>query len=55
VKSAEVFLWGPSQQQAFKDLKNYLIQLTTHSTPSSGAPLLLYVSALQSNVTAALV
>jgi hypothetical protein len=47
LKSVEVFQWGPSQQQAFKELKNYLIQLTTLSPPSLGAPLLLYVSASQ--------
>jgi hypothetical protein len=40
LKSAEVFQWGPAQQKAFKDLKQYLIQLTTLTLPSSGAPLL---------------
>jgi hypothetical protein len=55
LKSAEVFQWGPSQQQAFEELKDYLIKLTTLSPPSPGAPLLLYVSASQSTVSAALV
>jgi hypothetical protein len=55
LKSAEVFQWGPSQQQAFEKLKDYLIKLTTLSPPSPGAPLLLYVSASQSTVSAALV
>jgi hypothetical protein len=31
MKSAEVFHWGPPQQQAFKELKDYLIKLTTLS------------------------
>jgi hypothetical protein len=39
LKSAEVFEWGPIQQKAFKDLKQYLILLTTLTPPSSGAPL----------------
>jgi hypothetical protein len=29
LKSTEVFQWGPVQQKAFEDLKQYLIQLTT--------------------------
>jgi hypothetical protein len=55
LKSAEVFQWGSDQQKAFKDLKQYLIQLTTLTPPSSGAPLLLYVAASHAAVTAALV
>jgi hypothetical protein len=55
LKSAEVFQWGPVQQKAFKDLKQYLIQLTTLTPPSSGAPLLLYVAASHIAVGAALV
>jgi hypothetical protein len=39
LKSAEVFEWGPIEQKAFKDLKQYLILLTTLTPPSSGAPL----------------
>jgi hypothetical protein len=31
LKLAEFFQWGPSQQQAFDEMKNYLIQLTTLS------------------------
>jgi hypothetical protein len=45
LKSAEVFQWRSAQQQAFKELKQYLIQLTTLSAPLPGAPLLLYVLA----------
>jgi hypothetical protein len=55
LKSAEVFQWGPAQQKAFEDLKQYLIDLTTLTPPSPGAPLLLYVAALHFAVSAALV
>jgi hypothetical protein len=40
---------------AFEDLKQYLIQLTTLTPPSSGAPLLLYVAASHAAVSAAMV
>jgi hypothetical protein len=55
LKSAEVFQWGPAQQKAFEELKQYLIDLTTLTPPSSGTPLLLYVAASHSAVSAALV
>jgi hypothetical protein len=55
LKSAKVFQWGPTQQKAFEELKQYLIELTTLTTPSSGAPLLLYVAASHAIVSAALV
>jgi hypothetical protein len=55
LKSAEVFQWGPAQQKAFEELKQYLIDLTTLTPPSLGAPLLLYVAASHSAVSAALV
>jgi hypothetical protein len=55
LKSAEVFQLGPVQQKAFKDLKQYLIQMTTLTPPSSGAPLLVYVAASHAIVSAALV
>jgi hypothetical protein len=55
LKSAEVFQWGPAQQKAFEELKQYLIDLTTLTPPSPGAPLLLYVAASHSAVSAALV
>jgi hypothetical protein len=55
LKSAKVFQWGPAQQKAFKELKQYLIDLTTLTPPSSGAPLLLYVAASHSAVSATLV
>jgi hypothetical protein len=55
LKSAEVFQWGPAQQKVFKELKQYLIDLTTLTPPAPGAPLLLYVAASHSAVSAALV
>jgi hypothetical protein len=55
LKSAEVFQWGLAQQKAFKELKQYLIDLTILTPPSLGAPLLLYVVASHSAVSAALV
>jgi hypothetical protein len=55
LKSAEVFQWGPNQQKVFKELKQYLIELTTLTPPSSGIPLLLYVAASHATVSAALV
>jgi hypothetical protein len=55
LKSVEVFQWGPAQQKAFEELKRYLIELTTLTPPSPGAPLLLYVAASHSAVSAELV
>jgi hypothetical protein len=54
LKSAEVFQWGPAQQKAFEELKQYLIDLTTLTPPSSGTLLLLYVVASHDAVSAAL-
>jgi hypothetical protein len=39
LKSAEVVQWGPVQQKAFEDLKQFLIDLTTLTPPAPGAPL----------------
>jgi hypothetical protein len=36
LKSAKVFQWGPAQQRAFEELKQYLIDLTTLTPPSPG-------------------
>jgi hypothetical protein len=55
LKSAEVFQWGPAQQKAFEELKQYLIDLTTLTPPSPRAPLLLYMAASYSAVSVALV
>jgi hypothetical protein len=53
--SLSVFQWGPAQQKAFEEQKQYLIDLTTLTPPSSRAPLLLYVVASHAAVSAALV
>jgi hypothetical protein len=45
-KSAEVLQWDSTQQKAFEELKQYLIDLTTLTPLSPGAPLLLYIFAL---------
>jgi hypothetical protein len=55
LKSVKVFQWGPVQQKALEDLKQYLIQLTTLTPPSSSALLLLYVAASHTIVNATLV
>jgi hypothetical protein len=55
LKSAEVFQWGPAQEKAFEELKQYLIELTTLTPPSSGTPSLLYVAASHAAVSTALV
>jgi hypothetical protein len=55
LKSAKVFQWGSAQQKTFEELKQHLIDLTTLTPPSPGAPLLLYVAASHSAVSAALV
>jgi hypothetical protein len=55
LKSAQVFQWGPTQQKAFEELKQYLIELTTLTPPLSRALLLLYVAASHTAVSAALV
>jgi hypothetical protein len=55
LKSIEVFQWGSAQQKAFEELKQYLIDLTTLTPPTPGAPLLLYVTASHCAVCAALV
>jgi hypothetical protein len=45
---------GPTQQKAFEELKQYLIDLTTLTPPSSGTLLLLYVAASHAAFSAAL-
>jgi hypothetical protein len=55
LKLDEVFQWGPAQQKAFEELKQYMIDLTTLISPLTGTPLLLYVAASHSAVSAALV
>jgi hypothetical protein len=55
LKSAKVFQWGSIQQKAFEELKQYLIELTTLTPPSSGTILLLYVAASHTTFSATLV
>jgi hypothetical protein len=55
LKSAKVIQWCPAQQKAFEELKQYLIDLTTLTPPSPGAPLLLYVAASHSAASVTLV
>jgi hypothetical protein len=52
---ANKFEWGESQQQAFEELKEYLSSLTTLSSPEPNEPLLLYIAASNSAVSAVLV
>jgi hypothetical protein len=47
--------WGTEQQKAFDDLKHYLDHLPTLLSPQQGQPLILYVSAMHSAVSRALV
>jgi hypothetical protein len=49
------FAWGPSQQHAFEEIKKYLLQPNTLISPTTGADLLLYVSATEITVSAVLV
>jgi hypothetical protein len=47
--------WRPKQQNAFEDLKQYLEHLPTLLSPEQGHPLILYISAIHSAVSGALV
>jgi hypothetical protein len=47
--------WGPEQQKAFDDLKQYLQHLPTLSSLEQGQHIILYVSATHSVVSRALV
>lgn len=44
LKGCELFKWGPTQQAAFDDLKQYLLKLATLTSPEPTEPLLLYVA-----------
>ena len=55
LKGTDPFQWGPKQQEAFEELKNYLIHLTTLSPPAKYAHLLLYVAAAPVAVSIVLV
>jgi ribonuclease HI len=47
--------WGAEQRKAFNDLKSYLQHLPTLSNPEQEQPLILYVSAMHSAISGALV
>jgi hypothetical protein len=55
LKGTDPFSWGPKQQKAFKNLKSYLIHLTTLSPLEKEATLLLYVAMAPTAVSAVLV
>ena len=55
LKSSENFQWGPEQDKAFEDLKQYLENLAVVTSPSPEAKLLLYIATSSSAVSAALV
>jgi hypothetical protein len=54
-RTKRVFVWGPSQQHAFEEIKSYLSKPNTLTTPTPGTKLLLYVSTTESAVSAVLV
>jgi hypothetical protein len=54
-ESKRDFVWGPSQQHAFKEIKKYLLQPNTLISPTPGVDLLLYVSATKAAVSVVLV
>ena len=55
LKSSKNFQWGPEQDKAFEDLKQYLENLAVMTSPSPEAELLLYITTSSSAVSAALV
>lgn len=55
LRNSDLFEWAPEQQQAFEDLKAYLARMTTLSTPSPKATLLLYLAASPTAVSAVLI
>jgi hypothetical protein len=55
LRSAKNFQWSEPQKQAFQELKDYLSNMTKLCPPEPKSPLLLYVSASNSAVSAVLV
>ena len=55
LRTSNLFEWGTEQQQAFDDLMNYLMKLTTLTKPLPGAALLLYLAASPTAVSVVLV
>jgi ribonuclease HI len=55
LRSTKNFQWSETQKQAFQELKDYLSNMTKLCPPGPRSPLLLYVSASNSSVSAMLV
>jgi hypothetical protein len=55
LRSSKNFQWSEIQKKAFQELKNYLSNMTKLCPPKPRSPLLLYVSASNSGVSAVLV
>jgi len=55
LRSSSKFEWGEEQKKAFRELKKYLENLTKMTSPNPEETLLLYTSASQTAVNAALV
>jgi hypothetical protein len=54
-RGVKAFVWGPEQAATFESLKQYLFDLATLTCPDPALPLLLYIVASHSAVSAALV
>jgi hypothetical protein len=55
LRSSKNFQWSETQKQAFQELKDYLSNMTKLCPPEPRSPLLLYVFAPNSAVSAVLV
>jgi hypothetical protein len=55
LRGSKNFQWSEAQKQAFQELKDYLSNMTKLCTPEPKSPLLLYLSASNSAVSAVLV
>jgi hypothetical protein len=55
LRSTKNFQWSETQKQAFQELKDYLSNMTKLCPPEPKSPLLLYVSASNSAVSAVIV
>jgi hypothetical protein len=55
LREAQDFVWGQKQATAFESLKNYLTGLTTQTSPSLAAELLLYIATSHIMVNATLI
>jgi hypothetical protein len=55
LRGVKDFTWGPEHIVAFESLKQYMSDLATLTSPDPALPLLLYIAASPSTVSAALV